>query len=110
MLPRISKQVGLWAADVQPLLPAQSHGTHGILREVIAQLKFGILQELRRFIPEHEHVMAGLAEYAGGQSTRLRCLDLAADIIEKRSRCFLTPGMARRNSQRFAASFSIDGK
>ena len=40
----------------------------------------------------------------------LRCLDLAADIIEKRSRCLLTPYMTRRSSQRFAASFCIDGK
>jgi hypothetical protein len=42
------------------------------------------------------------------QRTALR--DLATNIIEKRSDCFLTPHMARRSSQRFAASFCIDGK
>jgi hypothetical protein len=30
-----------------------------------------------------ERVLAGLAECAGGQCNGLRCLDLAADIIEK---------------------------
>jgi hypothetical protein len=52
----------------------------------------------------------GAAKCAGRQSSGLRGIDLAADIIEKRSRCFLTPNMARRSSQRFAASFCIDGK
>jgi hypothetical protein len=51
-----------------------------------------------------------LHKCAGRQSTGLRCLDLAANVIEKRSRCFLAPDMARRSSQRFAASFCIDGK
>jgi hypothetical protein len=45
--------------------------------------------------------VAGLAKCTGRQSSGLRCLDLAADIIEKRSRCFLTPDMADRSSQRF---------
>jgi hypothetical protein len=45
-----------------------------------------------------------------GNATDCAALDLAADIIEKRSRCFLTPDMARRSSQRFAASFRIDSK
>jgi hypothetical protein len=35
----------LWAADVYPVLATQSHGTHGLLREVIAQFKFWIFQE-----------------------------------------------------------------
>ncbi len=30
--------------------------------------------------------------------------------IKKRSGCFLTPDMARRNIQRSAASFGVDGK
>ena len=41
--------------------------------------------------------------------------DCAASILLRISsrrgfRCFLTPNMARRSSQRFAASFCIDGK
>jgi hypothetical protein len=40
----------------------------------------------------------------------LRCLDLAVDIIKKRSGCFLAPDMARRNIQGFAASFGVNGK
>jgi len=44
-----------------------------------------------------------------------KAADCAASILlrissRKRSRCFLTPDMARRSSQRFAASFCIDGK
>ena len=97
-------------ADVYPVLPAQGHWTHGIFREVIAQLKFRILQEAGELLPKSERVLAGLAECAGRQCNGLRCLDLAVDIIEKRFGCFLTPDMARRSSQRFAASFCIDGK
>jgi hypothetical protein len=37
-------------------------------------------------------------------------IDLAADIIEKRLRSFLTPDMARCNTQRFAASLCVDSK
>jgi hypothetical protein len=92
------------------IIPAQSHGTHRILRKVIAQLKFRIFQESCKFPPQCERVLASLAKCAGRQSSGLRCLDLAADFIEKRSRCFLTPDMARRSSQRLAASFCIDGK
>ena len=100
----------LWAADVDPVLPTQSHGTHGILRKVIAQLKFRIFQKSCKFPPKRERVLASLAQCAGRQCNGLRRLDLAADIIEKRSRCFLTPDMSRRSSQRFAASFRIDSK
>jgi transposase len=50
--------------------------------------------------------VASFAECAGRQCNGLRGLDLAADIIEKRARFFLTPDMARRSSQRFAAVVS----
>jgi hypothetical protein len=55
-------------------------------------------------------VLASLAECTGGQCKGLRCLDLAANIVEKRLGCFLTPNMARCSSQRFASSFGINGK
>ena len=51
--------------------------------------------------------MASLAECAGGQCNRLCCGDLAADLIQERLGCSLTPDMARRSGQRFAASFGI---
>jgi hypothetical protein len=44
----------LWAADVDPVLPTQSHGTHGILRKVIAQLKFRIFQKSCKVPPKRE--------------------------------------------------------
>ena len=37
----------LWAAGVDRVLPTKSHRTHGILRKVIAQLKFRIFQKSR---------------------------------------------------------------
>src|ERR1035437_10908259 len=69
-----------------------------------------MLQKAGELLPQCERVLESLAKCAGRQSSRLRCLDLAANIIEKRSRCFLTPDMARRSSQSFAASFCIDDK
>ena len=71
----------LWAADVDPVLPTQSHGTHGILRKVIAQLKFRIFQESCKFLPQRECVLAGLAECAGGQCDGLRRFDPPTDLI-----------------------------
>jgi hypothetical protein len=41
----------LWAEDVDPVLPTQSRGTHGIIRKVIAQLKFRIFQKSCKFPP-----------------------------------------------------------
>src|ERR1019366_2764569 len=99
-----------WTADVDPVFSTLSHRTHGILRKVIAQLKFRIFQKSCKFPPKRERVLASLAECAGGQCKGLRCLDLAANIVEKRLGCFLTSDMARRSSQCFAASFRIDGK
>jgi hypothetical protein len=87
------------------IIPTQSHGTHGILRKVIAQLKFRIFQKSCKFPPKRERVLASLAECAGRQCNGLRCLDLATNILEKRLGCFLTPNMARCSSQRFASSF-----
>jgi len=100
----------LWAADVDPVLPTQGHGTHGILREVITQLKFRIFQKSCKFPPKRDRVLASLAKCAGRQCNGLRCLDLAKNIIQKRLGCFLTPTMARGNTRRLAASFCIDGK
>jgi len=55
----------LWAADVQPVLSTQSHGTHRVFRKVIAQLKFRIFQKSCKFPPKRERVLASLAECAG---------------------------------------------
>jgi len=54
----------LWASDVHPVLPAQSHGAHRVFRQVVAQLQFGIFQESCELLPERERVLAGLAKCA----------------------------------------------
>jgi hypothetical protein len=100
----------LWAADVQAILSTKSYRSHRVLRQVVAQFKLWILQESGKRPPKRESVLAGFAERTGGQCDRLCRLDLAANIIEKRLGGFLTPDMAPRGSQRFAASFRIDGK
>ena len=79
-----------WTADMYPVLPAQSHGTHGILRNVIAQLKFRIFQESGKFPPQCDRVSTGFAECTGRQCNGLCCLDLATDIVQKRLGSFLT--------------------
>ncbi len=100
----------LWAADVYPVFSTQSHGTHGILCLIIAQFKFRMFQEAREFLPQCERVLAGFAECAGGQCNGLRSFDPHTDFIEERLRSFLASDMARRNTQRFATSFGVDGK
>ena len=54
-----------WTADVDPVFSTQSHRTHGILRKVIAQLKFRIFQKSCKLPPKRERVLASLAECAG---------------------------------------------
>jgi hypothetical protein len=56
----------------------------------LAQLKFRIFQESRKFPPQCERVLAGLAECTGGQCNGLYYLDLAPDIIQERLGSFLT--------------------
>src|SRR5271165_3413010 len=50
----------LWAADVQPILSTKSYRTHGVLRQVVVQLKFRIFQKSCKFPPKRERVLAGL--------------------------------------------------
>jgi hypothetical protein len=91
---------------MQPILSTKSHGTHRVLRKIIAQLQFGIFQKRREFSPQCERVMASLTQCAGGQSNQQCQLDLTANIIQQKRASFLTLDMSRRNTQRFAASFT----
>src|ERR1039458_2197758 len=100
----------LWTADVYPVFSTQSHGTHGVLRQVVAQLQFGIFQKPCKFPPQRERVSAGLAECTGGQCHRLCCLDLATDIIQERLGSFLTQSTSPSETNYSAASFRVDGK
>ena len=72
----------LWAADVQPIPSTKNYRTHGVLRQVIAQLKFWIFQKSCKFPPKRERVLASLAECAGGQCDGLRRFDPHTDLIE----------------------------
>src|SRR5271169_1924731 len=100
----------LWTADVDPVLPAQSHGTHGILSKVIAQLKFRIFEESCKFPPQCQRVLTSLAECTGGQGNGPCCLDLAMDIIQERRGSFLTQSMPPSETNYSAAGFRVDGK
>ncbi len=90
----------LWAAYVDPVLSPQSHRTHRILRQVIAQFKFRIFQESCKFPPRCEQVLAGLAEYTGGQCNGLCCLDLVTDIIQQSGSWISTADNRVRHSSR----------
>src|ERR1019366_58314 len=99
-----------WTADVYPVFPAQSHGTHGVLRQVIAQLQFRIFQESCKFPPPCERRLAGLAESTGGQCNRLCCLDRAPGLTQQRLGSFLTESMSPSETNYSAASFRVDGE
>src|ERR1035437_253343 len=51
---------GLLAADVDSVLPAQRHGTHRVLRQIVAQLQFRVLQEACELLPQGERVVCRL--------------------------------------------------
>src|ERR1035437_9637226 len=55
---------GLLAADVDPVLPAQRHGTHRVLRQIVAQLQFRVLQEACELLPQGERVVCRLPQRA----------------------------------------------
>ena len=44
----------LWTSYVDPVLATQSHSTHRILRQIIAQFKVRIFQKARKFPPQFE--------------------------------------------------------
>jgi hypothetical protein len=77
---------------------------------LVLSSKFGILQEVHELFPKRQRVLASLAECARSQCNGLRSFDLAPDITQETLGFFLTPDMARRSSQRFAASFRVDSK
>jgi hypothetical protein len=62
----------LRASYMDPIPPTKSYGTHRVLRQVIAQLQFGIFQESREFVPQGERVVAGLRPQAVPWSVPLR--------------------------------------
>src|ERR1019366_2916065 len=55
---------GLLAADVDPVLPAQRHGTHRVLRQIVAQLQFRVLQEACELLPQGGRVVCRLPQRA----------------------------------------------
>ena len=65
---RCNLRSGLWA-DVDPVLPTQSHGTHGILRKVIAQLKFRIFQKSCVFLQSVSAYWQALLSALEGNAT-----------------------------------------
>ena len=66
----------LWTADVYPVLPTECHGTHGIFREIIAQLNFWIFQESCKFPPQVSAYWQALLSALAGNAT-----DCAASIL-----------------------------
>lgn len=53
---------------MDPIPPTKSNGTHRVLRQVIAQLQFGIFRESHEFAPQSERVVAGLGQRAPSAS------------------------------------------
>ena len=50
----------LRASHVYPVFSTDGDRPHGVLRQVITQLQFGIFQEARELVPQGERVVAGL--------------------------------------------------
>jgi hypothetical protein len=80
----------LRASNVDPILPTESNGTHGVLRQVIAQLQFGIFQEPVELFPQRQRVVAGLGQGTTGQCRGACRFNLFPNPIQQRSRLFLT--------------------
>src|SRR6516165_5414645 len=58
---------GLFAPDMDPVISANCDGPHRVLRKVVAELEFGIIEEADQLIPKSKRVSAGLAGSALGQ-------------------------------------------
>src|SRR5208282_1351513 len=71
------------AAYVDPVLPAQRHRTHGVLRQVVAQLQLRVLQEARELFPLRERVVCRLPQRTRRQASIAGCLDFPADYLHQ---------------------------
>src|ERR1700738_2590076 len=52
-------RAGLFTSDMDPVFSTQGHAAHGILREVVAELQFRIIEEADELFPDGQRVAAG---------------------------------------------------
>src|SRR5438034_9889000 len=69
----------LLATYMDPVLPAQCHRTHRVLRQIVTQLQLRVLQEARQLPPLRNRVVRRLPQRTRRQGSVARSLDLPAD-------------------------------
>src|SRR5665647_1756136 len=74
---------GLLAAYMDPVLPAQRHRTHRVLRQVVTQLQHCVFQEARELPPLQECVVRRLSQRTRRQGSVPGCLYLPADDLHQ---------------------------
>src|SRR3954463_11237224 len=79
----------LLAADIDPVLSSDNDRTHGIFRQIVAQLDFRVFQEPHQFVPKRQRVTEPLPQCTRGQNRGFESFDLAAEQIDERPRTLL---------------------
>jgi len=74
---------GGFAPDVDPVASAEGDRPHGVLRKVVAELQFGIIEEAGQLYPNSKSVSAGLAGSTTGQSRLAHLDDMSEDFSER---------------------------
>ena len=101
---------GRFAPDVDPVAAAESDRPHGILRKVVAELQFWIIEEANQLLPNGKRVSAGLPGSALGQHRLAHLEDVRVDLGDQRRSLLMAQSMACGVVHLFVPRLSVDGE
>jgi hypothetical protein len=99
---------GRFAPDVDPVAAAKGDRPHGVFRQVVTELQFGMIEEAYQFFPNGKRVSAGLAGSAAGQPCLAHIEYVIADFVEQRRSLLVAQSMACGVVHAFVSCLSID--
>jgi hypothetical protein len=95
----------LLAADMDPILAPERHRAHGVLRPVVAQLQFWIIQEATQPGPKAEGVIAGFGQSALWQCAGASRFNPGSDDFKQRLGLLQASGVTLLLIKRLARAF-----
>src|SRR3954462_6011886 len=101
---------GLLTPDMDPVASADRYGPHRILRKVVAEFQFRIIEEADQSFPDTQCVAAALAGSALGQHRLAHLLDASADLSQQRRSFLVAQSVSGSVVHVFIACLSIDGE
>jgi len=99
---------GRASPDVDPVATAEGGRPHGILRQVVTELQFGIIEEAYQSFPNGKRESACLVGSAAGQHCPAHIEYVSADFIELRRSLLMALSMVCGVVHLFVSCLRID--